>query len=109
MPLALAWLILGPGLPVAANSGRGLSFRQRRNPQSTDFILSMDRLTPRQYQVAMLVARGLSNKEVARHLGISDGTVKLHVHGILKKLGVKRRLGVIAMTMIVRESETPAE
>jgi DNA-binding NarL/FixJ family response regulator len=52
----------------------------------------MDRLTPREYQVAMLVARGLSNREVARKLGISYGTAKLHVHRIYKKLGVKNKV-----------------
>ena len=58
----------------------------------------MNRLTQREYQVIMLVARGLSNKEVARHLGISDGTVKLHMNKI-KELGVKSRYE--AMTMIL--------
>jgi two-component system nitrate/nitrite response regulator NarL len=43
----------------------------------------MDPLATREYQVVMLVSRGLSNKEIARQLGISDGTVKLHVHKIL--------------------------
>ena len=52
-------------------------------------------LTPREYQVALMVARGLSNKEVARGLGISDGTVKLHVHNIFQKLGARNRYGLI--------------
>jgi DNA-binding NarL/FixJ family response regulator len=52
-------------------------------------------LTPREYQVALMVGRGLSNKEVARGLGISDGTVKLHVHNIFQKLGAKNRYGLI--------------
>jgi DNA-binding CsgD family transcriptional regulator len=51
----------------------------------------MDQLTPREYQVAMLVARGLSNKEIARELGVIDGTAKLHVHKILGKIGAKNR------------------
>jgi two-component system nitrate/nitrite response regulator NarL len=48
-------------------------------------------LTAREYQVALLVGRGLSNKEIARQLGLSDGTVKLHVHNILRKLGARNR------------------
>lgn len=52
-------------------------------------------LTPREYQVALLVSRGLSNKEVARELGVSDGTVKLHVHNIFQKLGARNRYGLI--------------
>jgi DNA-binding NarL/FixJ family response regulator len=62
----------------------------------------MDQLTPREYQIAILVARGLSNRELARQLGISTGTVKLHMHQIIRKLGVKSRFE--AMTMILREA-----
>jgi two-component system nitrate/nitrite response regulator NarP len=66
----------------------------------------MDQLTPREYQIAMLlVARGSSNKEVARQLGLSEGTVKLHVHKIIQKLGVKNRSE--AMLMIIRETAAP--
>jgi DNA-binding NarL/FixJ family response regulator len=55
----------------------------------------MNQLTPREHQVAMLVARGLSNKEVARELGLSLSTVKRHMHSIMLKLGVKRRAALI--------------
>jgi DNA-binding NarL/FixJ family response regulator len=48
-------------------------------------------LTPREREVARLVARGLSNKQVARELGLSSGTVKLHLHRTFQKLGVKGR------------------
>jgi ATP/maltotriose-dependent transcriptional regulator MalT len=48
-------------------------------------------LSPREHQVALLVARGFSNKEVAHELGITDGTVKTHVHKIFQKLGVRNR------------------
>jgi DNA-binding NarL/FixJ family response regulator len=53
-------------------------------------------LSPREREVAALVARGLSNKEVARELGLSDGTVKIHVHSIFQKLGTKSRYRLIA-------------
>jgi DNA-binding NarL/FixJ family response regulator len=52
-------------------------------------------LTAREHEVAMLVARGLTNKEVARELGLTDGTVKLHVHNILRKLGEKNRYALL--------------
>ena len=48
-------------------------------------------LTAREHEVAKLVARGWTNKEVARELGVTDGTVKLHMHNILQKLGEKKR------------------
>lgn len=54
------------------------------------------RLTRREQQVALLIVRGLSNKEVARELGLSDGTVKLHVHRIFQKTGVRNRYSLIS-------------
>jgi DNA-binding NarL/FixJ family response regulator len=44
-------------------------------------------LTPRESEVALLVERNLSNDELARQLSIKPGTVKIHVHHILVKLG----------------------
>jgi DNA-binding NarL/FixJ family response regulator len=52
-------------------------------------------LTPRERAVALLIAGGLSNKEIARELGLSPGTVKTHVHTILQKLVVNRRCDLI--------------
>jgi DNA-binding NarL/FixJ family response regulator len=48
-------------------------------------------MTPRQSEVATLVAQGWSNKQIARVLSISPATVKCHVHEILTKLGLERR------------------
>ncbi|QBY00015.1 LuxR family transcriptional regulator [Rhodophyticola sp. CCM32] len=62
------------------------------HPQSPVF----DALTPRQRDVAQGLAQGLSNKDIARTLGISPATVKDHVHAILKRLGLSRRGEVAA-------------
>jgi DNA-binding NarL/FixJ family response regulator len=51
-----------------------------------------DGLTPREAELARLVSRGLRNKEVAARLGISEGTVKIHLHRIYEKLGVTSRV-----------------
>ena len=48
-------------------------------------------LTSREQEVATLVAKGLSNKEIARHLDVAEGTVKIHLHNIYGKLAVKNR------------------
>lgn len=53
-------------------------------------------LTARQLAVLDLLARGLSNKHIARDLDISDMTVKAHVTAILRKLGVSSRSQAIA-------------
>jgi DNA-binding NarL/FixJ family response regulator len=50
-----------------------------------------DRLTARERQVLALIGRGLSNKLIARELGISEKTVKTHVGHVLAKLGVTDR------------------
>jgi DNA-binding NarL/FixJ family response regulator len=52
-------------------------------------------LSPRERAVALLIAGGLSNKEVAHELGLRIGTVKVHVHNIFKKLGVRNRHSLI--------------
>ena len=50
-----------------------------------------DVLTPRQQEVLELVREGLTNDEIARHLGISPDGVKFHVSEILGRLGVGSR------------------
>ncbi|MCF8478813.1 MAG: response regulator transcription factor [Rhodospirillum sp.] len=52
-------------------------------------------LTPRQREVLALLGLGKSNKEIARHLVLSEGTVKLHVTAILKALNVSNRTGAV--------------
>ena len=57
----------------------------------------VENLSPREGEVALLVARGLSNKAVAHELGISDGTVKIHMHSIFQKLGTKSRYSLVVL------------
>ena len=61
-------------------------------PRSNDDIL--DRLTDRQRDVFELLLAGHSNKEIARGLGVLEGTVKVHVRAIMQKLGVRNRTQV---------------
>ena len=48
-------------------------------------------LSPREIEVLHLLARGLSNKEIAAQLGVVEGTVKIHITNIFNKLGVSDR------------------
>lgn len=51
-------------------------------------------LTPREKDILKLIAEGLSNKMIGRRLDISDGTVKVHVKHLLKKLNLRSRVEV---------------
>ncbi|HSJ99291.1 MAG TPA: response regulator, partial [Myxococcota bacterium] len=51
-------------------------------------------LTPREREILECIADGMSNKMIARALDITDGTVKLHVKAILRKLGMRSRVEV---------------
>ncbi|WP_339804298.1 two-component system response regulator NarL [uncultured Marinobacter sp.] len=55
---------------------------------------NFDSLTPREKDILKLIAEGLSNKMIGRRLDISDGTVKVHVKHLLKKLNLRSRVEV---------------
>ena len=48
-------------------------------------------LTRRESEVTHLVGIGMSNREIAQRLGLSVGTVKIHIHSIFRKTGARRR------------------
>jgi two-component system nitrate/nitrite response regulator NarL len=52
---------------------------------------SGEELTRREREIAMMIARGLQNKEIARRLCLGTATVKNHVHNVLRKLKIQRR------------------
>jgi DNA-binding NarL/FixJ family response regulator len=51
-------------------------------------------LTRREQELVPLIDRGLTNKEIANHLHLSEQTIKNHVHRILHKVGAENRLSV---------------
>lgn len=55
---------------------------------------SLATLTPREREIAALVGAGFSNKEIARTLHLSVGTVKHYVHQILEKTGLRSRVAI---------------
>ena len=57
----------------------------------TDLSSMLDRLTDREKEVLMAIARGLSNREISESLYIGAATVKTHVSSILSKLGLRDR------------------
>ena len=56
----------------------------------------MNVLTQRQREIVeLLVLNGWSNKHLARHLGVAEGTIKVHLHEVYERLGVTTRLGLM--------------
>ncbi|MFC5470955.1 LuxR C-terminal-related transcriptional regulator [Cohnella suwonensis] len=72
--------------------------RRTAQAHATDGVQSeggIDALTARETEVLLLIAEGLSNKEIARRLVLTEGTVKLHLHHIYGKLQAKGRVQAI--------------
>ena len=63
-------------------------------------------LTAREQTVAQLAADGLSNKAIARELGLHEGTVKVHMHTIFQKMRITTRMALIAVTEITSSPPT---
>lgn len=79
-------------------------------PGGDDLRLLCSELTPREREVLRFIERGCSNQEIAESLTIEVGTVKNHVHNILKKLNVdnRKRAAVLARQFLDLQ-ERPAE
>jgi DNA-binding NarL/FixJ family response regulator len=52
-------------------------------------------LTPREFEILLLAAQGRRNKEIAQELAVAEGTVKMHLHHVFEKLGLRGRSDLI--------------
>jgi DNA-binding NarL/FixJ family response regulator len=52
-------------------------------------------LTPRELEIARMIAKGMHSKAIADKLAITEGTAKLHLHHVYEKLEVDGRFGLI--------------
>jgi len=60
---------------------------------------SLGRLSPREREIAVLIARGLKNRDVARQLSISENTVKRHLQSVFSKTGTHDRLELAVLAL----------
>jgi DNA-binding NarL/FixJ family response regulator len=87
------------------------SFRDRPDTEPARDPAVLDDLTEREHEVLVLVARGMTNGDIAAHLFLSEGTVKTHVKRIFAKLGLHDRTQAVILAYevgLVRPGETPA-
>ncbi len=76
-----------------------LRFADRHRAQDQQARATLDLLTPREHEVLRLLAEGLSDKEIAERLTISERTVRAHMVNLLAKLGVDSRLQALVLAV----------
>lgn len=83
-------------------------FARPRKPTKDEY--DPDALTDREREVLELMVQGTtSNRKLAKHLGVSENTVKFHVRNILDKLHLHNRAQVVAYALRTRLVESPAD
>lgn len=78
-------------MAIPERLGRALAVALRED-DTTDRNQQIAHLTEREQEILQCLAQGLSNKLVGRQLGIAEGTVKVHVKSLLRKLNFRSRL-----------------
>jgi DNA-binding NarL/FixJ family response regulator len=94
---AVRTIAAGESLLAPAVTRRLVERFVRRPPPDTARRETFAELTERELDVALLVARGLANAEIAGELFVSEATVKTHLTRILAKLGLRDRVQVVVL------------
>lgn len=97
VPTASGWVTLHSSLPESPGDGRVAIVLERSPTQHTTMLrLEAHGVTPREREVAALLAQGLSNDEIATRLVLSPFTVQDHVKNLYDKTGVSSRRELVA-------------
>ena len=94
---AIHTLAAGEALIAPAITKRLIEQFARAAPRSGPSAAALEELTARELEVLVLIARGLSNREIASALVVSEATVKTHVKRVLAKLGVRDRVHAVVL------------
>jgi len=79
----------------------GVNLESLEDSNDSDISQLMSQLTPQQFKVAIMLAEGLLNKQIAFELNVTEATVKAHVTEIFRKLGVSSRTqAVLAISQL---------
>jgi DNA-binding NarL/FixJ family response regulator len=94
---AVRVIAAGEALLAPAITRRLIAEFARLRPRPRTPPDGLDALTPRETEILGLVAEGLSNREIAGRLVLSDETVKTHVSHVLRKLGLRDRAQAVVV------------
>ena len=86
----------GPG-PIETSGDEALELFTERQWRHLEERLG---LPARQAEIAPLICKGLSNKEIGQRLGISPHTVRMHLSSLFKRLGARDRIGVVVRLVL---------
>jgi DNA-binding CsgD family transcriptional regulator len=101
VPGHTGWITLHASLPEGEAGGRvAIVLERGPSPQTTALRLEIHGVTPREREIARLLAQGLSNAEIAAALVLSLYTVQDHVKSLFEKTGVGSRQELIARVFL---------
>ena len=97
VPTRSGWITLHASLPRGAADGQvAIVLERSATPHTTAVRLEAHGVTPRETEIATLIAQGLSNPEIAAALVLSPYTVQDHIKSVLEKTGVSTRQELVA-------------
>ena len=101
VPTSSGWITLHASLPDGATAGRiAIVLERAASPESRAIRLEAHGVTAREREIAGLLARGLTNPEIAARLVLSPYTVQDHIKSLFEKTGVSSRQELVARVFL---------
>ncbi len=101
VPTSSGWITLHASLPDGGTAGRvAIVLERAASPESTAIRLEAHGVTAREREIASLLARGLTNPEIAARLVLSPYTVQDHIKSLFEKTGVSSRQELVSRVFL---------